>query len=134
MTGCQICEPLSLSTCAEFVPSFACLRIAKGTDFMFEAVLTDAENEPVDLTLDTVIFTVWNYLGGTKKIQKTNAPGAHEDPTNGRTRFHIQASDISEAQGSDSLYWQFEIRRVDSIGHIAVHILGDFVVEPQLGV
>jgi len=131
--GCDFCEQLDLDDCVSIVPFNQCLRVERGTDMTFEAILTDARDEPFDISLDQVVFTVRDYEGGTKKIQKTNLAGSHLDGPNGRTSFDIADTDITDTQTTDRLYWVYEVRRIQPSGLESVHVKGAFIVEPQVG-
>ena len=127
------CTQLNVESCTSIVPADQCLRIYRNTDSTFEAILTDARNEPFDITLDTVVFTVRDFVGGALKIQKSNGPGSHIEPVNGRTSFDILKTDITDAQDGDRFYWVYEIRRIQPSGKETVHITGDFIVDPEVG-
>lgn len=110
------------------VPSKIHLELVKDADTEFEFTLLDGYGNPVDLTVDSVILTVRNYRGGTVKLKKTNAPGSHENPTDGKTRFLISNSDIADTLTDAQTIWIYEIRRVDAALREYVHIAGEFVV------
>lgn len=110
------------------------ISIVRETDNTFEVVLTDGNGEPVDITGDTVIFTVRDKLGGLVKIQISNAPGMHKDPGNGVTEFSVTKADTSSTSTLHWTYWVFEVRRVLAVSlEERVHIQGDFVVYPSVG-
>lgn len=118
--------------CVAITPSEVCLRIVRGTDSTFVFVLTDGDGNPIDLSSDTVKLTVRDYPGGTLKVQKTNGSTEHLDPTNGRTQFTIEKTDIV-VPGSDMMDWVYEVRRIDGSGKETVHIAGRFLADPQVG-
>lgn len=115
--------------CVSVTPSEVCLELVKDADTEFEFTLTDGDDNPVDLTADTVVLTVRDYLGGTTKLQKTNAPGGHVNPTDGKTRFWILNGDIVDTLADAQTVWIYEIRRIDAALLEYVHIAGDFVVK-----
>jgi hypothetical protein len=134
MTICGICGSNVVDDCVSIVPSETCFRMQRGSTTRIDCVLTDGQGEPIDITFDTVTLTIKNYKGGTSKIQKSNAPGSHLDPENGRTVFEIIPADITDPQTGDAFYWVFEVRRIQPGGVSAVHIEGQFIVDPQVGV
>jgi hypothetical protein len=88
----------------------------------------------VNISLDTIIFTVRDKPGGAIKIQIGNAPGAHKDPTNGVTEFTVTKTDTLGDSTFHSTFWVFEVRRVRGIsGEEQVHIQGEFVIHPSVG-
>lgn len=122
------CYVNEADACVAVVPSEICLGLVKDADTEFEFTLVDGYNNPVDLTADTVILTVRDYLGGTTKLQKMNGPSGHENPTDGKTRFTILNSDIADTLTDAQTVWIYEIRRIDAALLEYVHIAGDFVV------
>ena len=126
------CEKAA-GTCISVIPSEVCLRLVKDADTTFEFILTDGECVPVNITNDSVRLTVKDYPGGTTKITKTNAPGGHVDPDNGKTQFKILKTDISETFDVDQVRWVYEVRRIQAGGDEAVHLKGDFVVDRGVG-
>jgi hypothetical protein len=108
--------------------------VTDGTHNVFEVLITDAEDEPIDITNDTIIFTVKDEVGGTTKLQKSNSPGGHADPTNGITSFTISQTDIPSVSPYEVREWVYEIRRRDVGGIERVHIQGTFTVNPSVGV
>lgn len=109
------------------------ISVVRGTDNTFEAILTDGEGEAVDISLDTIVFTVRDKPGGTVKIQISNAPGTHKDAANGVTEFSISKADITNVSAIHSTFWVFEIRRIRPGGAEQVHIQGEFVITPSVG-
>ena len=81
---------------------------------------------------DTVKLRVFDYVGGSLKLEKTNPSGAHSDPTNGKTRFTIGRTDITDTLTDFETTWVYDVRRIQAPGDEAVHVAGDFIV--QLGV
>lgn len=119
--------------CVSVVPSEVCLRLVKDADTTFEFILTDGECVPVNITSDSVRLTVKDYPGGTTKITKTNAPGSHVDPENGKTQFKITRTDITDSMTVDEFKWIYEVRRIQAGGDEAVHLKGSFFVERVIG-
>jgi len=103
-------------------------------DSTFTFILTNARGEAVDITGDSVKLTVRDVKGGTLKLQKTNGPGAHDDPQNGKTSFTITRTDITATPADETFFWVYEIRRIDAgTSQEHVHLEGAFVVEPAVG-
>lgn len=130
MTDCDPCK--ILGEFVDLTPSDVPLKIQKGAAFSLDCILTDNAGTPVDLTGQTVQFTVKTDIGGVQKIFKENGPGEHESPADGKTRFTFTGSEITDAQEADSFFWVYEVRRIDGSTEY-VHISGDFIVEPEIG-
>lgn len=128
--SCRICSD---DECVSVVPSEVCLELVKDADTVFEFTLTDGDSNPVDLTTDTVKLTVKDKIGGVQKLQKTNTPGSHSDPTSGKTRFTIEDTDIIDTLTDKQTVWVYEIRRIQASAAEAVHIMGDFIVHLAVG-
>ena len=130
--SCNICEN---EICQGIEPSKICLTVPRDVDSVLTFVLTDGEGNTVDLTIDTVEFTVKDTHDGTVKIDYKNEPGEHLDPTNGRTQIEILKADISSVAvpADESQSWKYEVRRIDDDDKEALHIEGDFIVEPTVG-
>lgn len=129
MTCDGICD--LQTNCASVSPASACMRVPRGTDSMWEFILTDARGEAVNITGNQVEFLIKDKPGGTTKYSKTNQPNEHADPTNGRTAFTI-AHDAFDETTTDFLYWLFEVWRIKASGEMMLHISGRFVLEPTL--
>ena len=78
--------------------------IYRGDDANITFTMTSATTGlPVDITLDTIFFTVKTTpnataagtLDTTAIIQKINGPGDHSDPTEGKTMFTITHGDTA---------------------------------------
>jgi len=109
------------------------ISVVRGTDNTFEAILTDGDGEPVDISLDTIVFTVRDKPGGTVMIQISNAPGTHKDGPSGVTEFAISKADITNVSAIRSTFWVYEIRRIRPGGAEHVHIQGQFIITPSVG-
>lgn len=133
MTACSVCGA-TVADCVAVIPSEVCIRLVFGTDTEWDFVLLDGDGEPVDITADDVRLTVKDEIGGTLKIQKTNAAGTHADPTNGRTVFTLAPGDITDTPDGDRWFWVYEVRRFigGAGGDEAIHLQGDFVVDPAV--
>ena len=117
----------------ELTPSENNLEVQRGMVTEFECNLTNAYLEPFDISLDTVLFTVRDFKGGNLKIQKINLPLSHIDGPQGRTRFRLEVVDIVSAEIFRALSWVFEVRRITPANEDYIHIVGDFVVLPEVG-
>lgn len=115
----------------ELLPSVVDIHISQGSRETFEVVLLDGY-QPIDITLETVRFTVRDRPQGTTQLQKTNGPGSHSDPTNGLTDFTVTETDIPVSTDGDRK-WVFEIRRINPLGHEFVHVQGCFFVHQEVG-
>ena len=110
--------------------------IARDADTTLSFVLLDEQgNHPVDLSADTVKFTVADGYGGTVKIGPlTNLNNQHTDPTNGKTSFTISKATINAvASSSAEQSWLYEVRRLTggSTPEV-VHLTGEFRVRPSV--
>ena len=133
-TSCMDFCVVNPDECLDLRPSEDCIVVINGTHKVFEVEIMDGEGNPINITDDTIAFTVKDQLGGTTKLQKINAPGGHVDPTNGRTSFTIAQTDIPSVSPYEVRNWVYEIRRTD-VGLLEdVHIQGDFIVNPSVGV
>ena len=112
------------------------LQLVRGTDQPFtfalsEKLSSDALFTPSDLTTASVAFTVRTALGGTVLFTKTNAPGQHLSPTEGKTRFVVSRSDLASLPVREIATLVYEVRQIsdDSPALHFVHISGNFVVK-----
>jgi hypothetical protein len=124
----------STADCFGLIPSEVCIEIVDGTQKVFEVEIMDNEGDPIDITNDTITFTVKDEFGGTTKLQKINTVGGHSDPTNGKTIFTIAQTDIPPVSPYEVRNWVYEIRRTDAGSVEDVHLQGDFIVNPVVGV
>lgn len=128
------CQPV----CEKYAPEVALtparfsLRIQRGSLTEFDCILTNAFGEPIDISLDTVILTVKDALGGTLKIEKINLPLSHINGPQGRTRFAIEPGDIVDPASYFPIDWVFEVRRVTPVPEEFVHITGPFIIDPEV--
>jgi hypothetical protein len=119
------------TNCASVSPAKACIRVPRGTDTIWEFVLTDARGESVNITGNQVEFLIKNKGGGITKFSKINLPTEHVDPQNGRTAFTIP-NDAFDETTTDILFWFFEVWRIKASGEMMLHISGNFILEPTL--
>ena len=79
------------------------ITIFRGDDATFTFTINDSDGDPVDITDDTIFFTVKTVvnttaagsLDSTAVIQKINGPGDHSDPTIGKTTFSLTHADTA---------------------------------------
>lgn len=131
--SCKPCESFDINEAVSIVPSIEAIRMVQGTDATFEFVLTNGDDEVVDLTADDVVLTVRDEKGGTVQLQKTNEPGDHIEPTQGRTSFDLAHSDFAAELSDEHAFWVYEVRRIRASGKEAVHIEGAFILDKAVG-
>lgn len=117
------------------------IRIVRGTDNSIDFILLNnldaSGGTPLDITNDTVKFTARADFGegSTVKIPtKTNGPGQHEDPVNGRTQFTIARTEIDgEADEDQETVWFYEVRRIAATTLTQnVHLQGKLLITPAV--
>lgn len=98
-------------------PTVIDFELAPHSDVTLEFQLTNAAGDPIDITLDRVELTVYeSSCDGELLLEKQNDPGDHEDPTDGRTRFTLDAEDSAFVDGADAIV-RYEVwRMVEVIG------------------
>lgn len=117
------------------LPTEQNIQVLRGTDNDLVFTIKDASGTVVDISLDTVDFSVREGFAGPVRIaKKTNGPGQHTDPTNGITTFKVLRTDIDdEVQPGSSTTWKYEVRLTDGgTGDEFVHFQGDFIVQPAV--
>lgn len=63
-----------------------------------EVSFTDADTGAVlDITTGTAVFVL--SLDGTALVTKTNAPGQHSSPAQGKTVFNLSSLDLTRSEG-----------------------------------
>jgi len=119
----------------EYVPSALDFRVTRATTNTLTFILVDDDGNAVDISLDTVKFSVRDGFGGTEKIpQKENLPGEHTDPENGETQFTIDKTEIDdETNRTTETYWFYEVRRVQPGGEENVFFQGNLIIIPDVG-
>ncbi|MHC4867836.1 MAG: hypothetical protein ACYTEX_27510, partial [Planctomycetota bacterium] len=120
--------------CTEIAIRPDCVKIELvwGTDNELEVSLTDGDGRAIAINNDTVTWTVKDAVGGTTVIAKSNGPGGHSDPANGKTVFVIAAADTALAPATSTTYWTHEVRRITAALEERVHIQGEFIVRPTI--
>lgn len=109
------------------------IELTQGTDNELEFILTDGLGEPVNLTDSDVTFTAFDEIGGIAQLgPKTNTPGNHTDPLNGKSAFKIARTEIDdEASPTTKTFWVFEVRRRQITADLEnVHITGQLIILP----
>ena len=130
--SCDLAASEESTVCVK--PDEQGICITRGTDNVFEVVITDGEGQVIDITLDTIALTLRDKLGGTVQAQYLNLPGSHKDPINGVTEFTIPKAATATASTYHWTYWVYEVRRIQGItDNEYVHIQGDFVILPSVG-
>jgi hypothetical protein len=115
----------------DILPATQDISVIRGTDNTIEFRLTDGAGTPVNITNDSVKFTVRTSAGGTVAVAtKTNAAGQHFDPTQGKTRFKLTKTDLTETGVTSGLTrWSYEVRRI-AAGDEMVYIVGLLTLVP----
>ncbi len=114
------------------LPKIEDLLLTRGTDNRLEFRLTNpVTGQPVDLTNDTVKFTVKDSYGGTVKIGLENTPGMHSAQADGRTQFVVTREAIADATHTGTITdWVYEVRRLVSGADEVVYFAGIFSLRP----
>lgn len=120
----------------DLTPEIVHLDVQQGTDNAIEFQLTDNDGNPVDLTNDNVKFTARDEFGGTVTIAtKTNSPGQHLDPANGKTIFVLTKTDLETLTPDSQTTWKYEVRRVfAATNYEVIYIHGNLILEPSVGI
>lgn len=120
----------------QVLPTVVHIEVMRGTDNEFEFVIADGLGRPINITADTIKFTAKSALDGVATIPtKTNGPGQHTDAINGATSFVIPRGEIDdEASSSEITCWLYEVRRVDASNKENIHVQGQFIIRPDVGV
>ena len=118
-------------------PACIDIRVQRGTDNTFEFVLTDGDGTAVDIIADDVMFTVKDEIDGITQIQKTSLAGSHLEGSFGKVEFTVARTEIDdEVDSTSDTFWVYEIRRQvgGAGGDEHVHIRGEFIIEPSVGI
>lgn len=128
------CPKQQSAQCTELFIEPTCVNVALvwGTDNELEVTITDGDGRAIAINNDTITFTVKDAVGGTTVIAKSNGPGSHSDPGNGKTVFAIDAADTALAPATSTTYWTHEVRRITAALDELVHIQGEFIVRPTI--
>lgn len=113
------------------LPLIVNLQITQNTDNQIEFVLSD-NSLPVNITSDTITLVMKTNYGGVIKINKSNGPGGHSDPTNGKTRFLLTKLEMRGTSLAVAETWVYQLRRIvaGSLDEI-VYFAGDVLLTPS---
>jgi hypothetical protein len=116
----------------QLVPTPRTVIVQAGNDERFDALILE-DGEALDISSATVTFTAKSGRGGTTKITtKTNGPSGHVAPTEGRTRFLLERTDLVLADAAQSETWWYEVRvKIGSLQQ--VYIWGPLIVQAAVG-
>ena len=117
-------------------PACVDIQVERGTDNIFEFVLTDAAGDAVNINADDVEMTVKNAFDGTEIFKKTSLASTHFDGDNGTVEIIVAKENIDdEAFPNASTFWVYEVRRIGPgpNNDEQVHIKGQFEVIPSVG-
>lgn len=116
----------------QLVPTPRTVIVQAGNDERFDAMILE-DGEALDISAATVTFTAKSGRGGTTKIAtKTNGPSGHVAPTEGRTRFLLERTDLVLTDAAQSETWWYEVRvKIGSLQQ--VYIWGPLIVQAAVG-
>lgn len=116
------------------LPTEQNIEILRGTDNSLSFTISDSSGTAIDITNDTVHFSVRDGFGGPVRItKKTNAPGGHTTPASGITAFKVLKTEIDdEVAPGENTVWKYEVRRVDASSDEFVHFQGDLTIKPAV--
>lgn len=119
----------------DLTPEIVNIELQQGADYVIEFQLTDNLGAGVDLTNDEVKFTAKSDFAGTVTIAtKTNGPGQHSTPADGKTKFTLTKADLTTLTPADAVVWKYEVRRVFAgSGLEVIYIHGDLLLMPSVG-
>ena len=103
-------------------------KMYRGDDKIYELTVTDKQTgNPVSIVGCTIKMT-WkeNIEDETYFLQKSNGPGEHSDPTNGKTEFTIDAADTSALKERTEFYFDVQITKTTT--KVETLLKGSFVV------
>lgn len=110
------------------------IEVVQATDNWIEFQLKGKNGQAEVITSDTVKFTAKTAIGGTVKISLSNAPGAHQDPAAGTTRFHLSKTDLVTDDPTSQDSWVYEVCRVFGGTNEEVdYIKGELRLMPRIG-
>ena len=118
-------------------PACVEVRVRRGTDTVLDFVLTDGAGRAINITIDDVVFTLKDSIDGVVLDQQTSSAGAHYDAIGGRVVFELPRTLIDdEAEPECDTFWVYEVRRIvgGGAGPQHVHIQGEFIIQPAVGV
>ena len=89
------------------------LTMHRGDDKIYELTVTNKQTgNAVDITGCTITWT-WKEEkeDASYFLQKSNGPGEHSDPMNGKTEFTIDAADTASLTAKMTYFWDVEITK-----------------------
>lgn len=100
----------------QFIPVHLDVEVASKADYRLEWQLTDEDGDELDISTESVMLIVYrNRIDTTPLIEKTNAPGEHSTPTEGKTAFDFTPDDSAWMEKREELAL-YEIWRVYESG------------------
>lgn len=93
------------------------IELWRGSANTFDAFLTYANGDPVDLTSKRVIFRITDKVGGALKYQQIVEPGSHISAAGGQTRLSVPPSVTSGLTDARSYTWKHVIFMEDAVTH-----------------
>lgn len=110
------------------------IRVARDMDATFLFVIKDKFGQRVDITSDTVRFTLLDGPGGTVIYQDSNGSGEHSDPTNGVATFTVARAETRAELDSPAQLatWVYEVRHITAAAVHTICYQGRFTVLPGL--
>jgi hypothetical protein len=108
------------------------IKVYRGDDVSLTFTVKDENGDAVDITNDTIFFTVKAAKNATAAgsadltaiIKKDNGPGEHSDPTNGRTAFSLSHAETAVTPG---LYY-YDIQWVTASNEVTTFTVDEFEV------
>ena len=124
------------STEIDACPKEIDICVSSDSKVELQFTITDADDNPIDISADDIKFTVKSDIAGTCEIStKTSLAGAHEDGPNGVVVFTVSKTDLAGASSRIITCWVYEVSRC--IGAVAadevVYIQGTFMIKPRVG-
>ena len=104
----------------------------RGDDKIYELEVTDKQTgNAVDITGTTIKLTLRETPTDSIFLQKSNGPGEHSDPSNGKTEFAIDAADTSSLSNEKHTYvFDVEITKTDT--KVETLLIGKFIIIPEV--
>ena len=117
-------------------PTIIDIDVIQGTDALLTFQYEKKVNGvwvPVDITNDRIKFTARDSDGGVITINtKTNVPGDHVDPSNGKTLFRLTQTDTL-SDPTSKVVWSYEVRHIDESDREFVFVKGRLNLLPTVG-
>lgn len=124
----------------DILPTCQDVILKEGTTATLDIVLSNTPIEDpdifiaADLTSSTVILTAKDN-DDVVVLAKTNTPGNHSSPLEGRTIFTINVADTIGLipAGKSSENFKYEVRRTEVGGQEYVHLEGKIIISEAVG-